>query len=332
MVKHELYSESILECIGNTPLVKMQGFLRVYLNKEDFNLTKGTGSKKIPSPGIYGKCELFNPMSSVKDRIGLSMIEAMEKTGKLKEGVTIVESTSGNTGIALGLVTAVKGYKLICTMPESMSIERRKILRALGAEIVLTPASQGMKGANAKAKEIVEKSGGTAILASQFTNPANPYVHFSRTGYEIFQQLGFRTPDIFVAGVGTGGTVSGVGRILNQLAYPGEKVRVVAVEPEESPVLSGGEPGPHKIQGIGAGFVPEVYDKTVVDEVRTVNYERAVKTARLVARYEGIFCGVSSGANIGVAAELAKENPEAVIVVVIPDTGERYLTTELWDL
>ncbi|MFC1691093.1 cysteine synthase A [Nanoarchaeota archaeon] len=298
---------TILETIGKTPLVKI-------------NKLVGEGSAEI-----YAKLEKQNPGASVKDRIALSMIEAGEKEGKLKPGQVLVEPTSGNTGIGLALVSAVKGYKLILTMPESMSIERRKILKAYGAELILTEAAKGMKGAIEKAEEIAKEKNG--FIPGQFDNPANPEVHRKTTAQEILADL----PDVdaFVAGVGTGGTLTGVGEVLKE---KNSEIKIVAVEPEDSPVLSGGNPSPHKIQGIGAGFVPKVMNTEVFDEVIKVTNDQAFETARELAKKEGILVGISSGAAMVAALETAKKLGKGKkVVVVLPDTGERYLSTVLFE-
>jgi len=275
---------------------------------------------------LFAKLESFNPGGSVKDRIGLSMIEAAERGGKLQPGGTIVEPTSGNTGIGLAMVAAARGYRLILAMPESMSLERRKILSSLGAKIVLTPASGGMKGAIAGAEAIMEKTPG-AFMPQQFDNPANPEVHARTTAREVIDVFGTGL-DAFVSGVGTGGTITGAGRVLKR-EIPG--ITTVAVEPEESPVLSGGEPAPHKIQGIGGGFVPSIYDPEAVDRIMTANYEQSVSFARRLATEEGILVGISCGAAAHAAAELAKElGPGKKVLVILPDNGERYLSTELF--
>jgi cysteine synthase A len=296
--------------VGNTPLVRLN------------RVTEGCYGE------VYGKLESHNPLASVKDRIGLSMVEDGEKAGKLKEGSTIVEATSGNTGIALAYVGAVKGYKVILTMPDTMSIERRRLLKALGARLELTPGSDGMKGAVARAQEIVDETPG-AVLMQQFKNAANPEVHYRTTAEEIWTDTEGKV-DIFVAGVGTGGTITGVARRLKEL---NPEIKAIALEPEDSPVLSGGDPGPHKIQGIGAGFVPDVLDRSVIDEVITVASEDAGKTARELGKREGILCGISAGANAWGALEAARrsENKGKKIVTVICDTGERYLSTWLFD-
>ena len=304
---------SITETIGDTPLVRLDRLAR----------------EKEVGAVLLAKLEFFNPLASVKDRIGAAMIDAMEKAGKLTPGRgVLVEPTSGNTGIALAFVAAARGYKLILVMPESMSIERRKMLALLGAELVLTPAAQGMKGAIAKANEIVAATPG-AIIPQQFENPANPAIHRATTAEEIWNDTD-GTVDFVVSGVGTGGTITGVGQILKG-RKPG--LRMVAVEPEDSPVLSGGAPGPHKIQGIGAGFVPAILDSGVIDEVVTVGNQTAFDTARLVARLEGVPVGISSGAALAAAIDVGRrpENKGKNIVVIIPSFAERYLSTALFE-
>ncbi len=303
-------AKNILETIGNTPLVR--------LNK----LTKGL------SADILLKLEFFNPLSSVKDRIGAAMIEAAEESGALKAGMTIVEPTSGNTGIALAFVAAQKDYRLILTMPETMSLERRKMLKALGAELVLTPGDKGMKGAIAKAEELVG-SNPNYFMPQQFKNQANVLAHKSSTALEIWDDTDGEV-DILISGVGTGGTITGVSSVLKELK-PG--FRAIAVEPRDSPVLSGGQAGPHKIQGIGAGFVPDILDKRLVDEIVPVSNEEAGIWARRAAKEEGILCGISSGAAIAAAVQVGArpENKGKTIVVIIPSTGERYLSTWLFD-
>ena len=302
-------ARDITELIGNTPLVKIN------------NINSGCAE-------IVAKLEFFNPMSSVKDRIGLAMIEDAEKRGILKKGSVLIEPTSGNTGIALAFVAAVKGYRLILTMPETMSVERRKLLFSLGAEIVLTDGPKGMRGAVEKAEELAKQNAGAVIL-QQFKNPANVAIHRSTTAEEIWNDTDGKV-DIFVAGVGTGGTVSGVGQVLKERK---KNITIIAVEPETSPVLSGGQPGRHGIQGIGAGFVPDIFDRSVVDEIIKVKDEDAGKIARELARKEGIFAGISSGAALWAALEVAKrgENKNKLVVVLLPDTGERYLSTWLWE-
>ena len=304
---------SITDTVGDTPLVRLD---RLAAEKE-------VGAKLI------AKLEFFNPLASVKDRIGVAMIDALEQSGRLTRGRgVLVEPTSGNTGIALAFVAAARGYKLILVMPESMSLERRKMLALLGAELVLTPAPQGMKGAIAKANEIVAATPG-AVIPQQFDNPANPEIHRRTTAEEIWNDTQGGV-DILISGVGTGGTITGVGEVLKK-KKPG--VRIVAVEPEDSPVLSGGAPGPHKIQGIGAGFVPSILDREVIDEIVTVGNQTAFDTARLVARLEGVPVGISSGAALAAAIDVGRrpENKDKSIVVIIPSFAERYLSTALFE-
>src|SRR5271169_1225520 len=304
---------SITDTIGDTPLVRIDRIAR----------------EKGVVANLLAKLEFFNPISSVKDRIGVSMIDALESQGKISPGRgVLVEPTSGNTGIALAFVAAARGYKLILVMPESMSIERRKMLALLGAELVLTPAAQGMKGAIAKANEIIEATPG-AVMPQQFENPANPEIHRRITAEEIWNDTRGEV-DIVVSGVGTGGTITGVGQVLKPRQ---PSLRMVAVEPEDSPVLSGGAPGPHKIQGIGAGFVPRILDRNVVDEILTVGNQTAFDTARLVARIEGIPVGISSGAAIAAGIDVGRR-PEFAgknIVIIIPSFAERYLSTALFE-
>ncbi len=306
------YYNNIIETIGKTPLVKLN------------RITKGI------KPNIFAKLESFNPGGSVKDRIGMSMIEKGEREGRINEETVIIEPTSGNTGIGLAMVCASKGYKLILTMPESVTEERVKILKAYGAKVVLTPKKKGMKGAISKAEEIGKKQG-NAYIPLQFKNEANPEIHRKTTAKEIFNDLAGRL-EAFVAGVGTGGTITGVGEILKDRV--GARLKVYAVEPAGSAVLSGEEPGPHKIQGIGAGFVPEVLNTEVCDEIIKVKYEDAVSTARELARKEGIFSGISSGAAAWAAINKVSDNfmENENIVVLIPDTGERYLSTDLYKI
>jgi len=299
---------NILESIGGTPLVKINRLT----SPEDATL--------------YAKLEAFNPCGSVKDRIGVSMIEIAEREGKLKAGMTIVEPTSGNTGVALAMVAAVKGYRTVFTMPESMSKERRSLLKHLGAELILTPAEKGMRGAVEKAEELASQEG--YFQPQQFKNLANPLIHKLTTAPEIIADLGDLNLDAFVAGVGTGGTLSGAGAVLKE-RYG---CKVIAVEPEDSPVLSGGAPGPHPIQGIGAGFVPEIYDATVVDEIVKVSSEEAFEMAKALAKQEGILAGISSGAATSVALSVCKKlGVGAVVVAILPDTAERYLSTPLFE-
>ncbi len=304
-------ARSLTDLIGNTPLLELAGYARA------------AGLKAR----LLAKLEYFNPLGSVKDRAAFAMIAAAEEQGLINKETLIVEPTSGNTGIGLAFVAAARGYRLILTMPETMSRERRSLLAALGAELVLTPGQNGMKGAIAKAAEIVAATP-NAFMPQQFENPANPAVHRRTTGEEIWRDTGGAV-DIFVAGVGTGGTITGVGGLLKE-RRPG--VRVVAVEPFDSPVLSGGSPGPHKIQGIGAGFVPKILDTALIDAVVTVKTDQAYRTARALARSEGLLVGISSGAAAFAAAELARApgNEGKTIVVIFPDTGERYLSTELF--
>ncbi|GAB4100265.1 cysteine synthase A [Sinomonas halotolerans] len=302
--------DDVTQLIGNTPLVRLN------------RLAEGLEAQ------VAVKLEFYNPANSVKDRIGVAIIEAAEKAGALKPGGTIVEGTSGNTGIALAMVGAARGYKVILTMPETMSTERRVLLRAFGAEIVLTPGSEGMRGAVEKAQEIVANTE-NSIWAQQFANQANPEIHRATTAEEIWKDTDGEV-DIFVSGVGTGGTITGVGQVLKE-RKPG--VQVVAVEPKDSPILNGGAPGPHKIQGIGANFVPEVLDTNVYDEVLDATLEDSVATARALATQEGILGGISSGAIVWAALELAKrpENRGKLIVAVVCDFGERYISTVLYD-
>jgi cysteine synthase A len=300
----------ITEVFGKTPLVR--------LNK----VTDGAGAT------VLAKLEFYNPSASVKDRLGIAIVDAAEKSGTLKPGGTIVESTSGNTGIAIAMVAAARGYKAILTMPDTMSKERRMLLRAFGAELVLTPGSEGMKGALGRAEEIVASTPGS-VLAKQFANEANPAIHEATTGPEILEDTDGAV-DIFVAGVGTGGTITGVGHYLKKQK---PSVQIVAVEPEESPILNGGAPGPHKIQGIGANFIPEILDREVYDEVIDVNITQSVDMARRLAVEEGILGGISSGATVVAAVELAKrpENAGKTIVVIVASFGERYLSTVLYE-
>ena len=301
---------NVTELVGRTPLVRLN------------RLTEGLGAQ------VVAKLEFYNPANSVKDRIGVAIIDAAEASGELTPGGTIVEGTSGNTGIALAMVGAARGYKVILTMPETMSTERRVMLRAFGAEIVLTPGSEGMAGAVKKAEEIVAETE-NAVLARQFANAANPEIHERTTGEEIWADTDGDV-DIFVAGIGTGGTLTGAGRTLRK--YKPE-VTIVGVEPADSPILNGGQPGPHKIQGIGANFVPEVLDRGIYDEIIDVEFDDAIRVARSLGTDEGILGGISAGANVWAALELAKrpENAGKTIVVVVPDFGERYISTPLFE-
>ncbi|HZC54616.1 MAG TPA: cysteine synthase A [Xanthobacteraceae bacterium] len=309
---HGRVYDSITDTIGATPIVRLK------------RLPKERGVKA----NILAKLEFFNPISSVKDRIGVAMIDALEAQGKVKPGAVLIEPTSGNTGIALAFVAATRGYRLILVMPDSMSIERRKMLAFLGAELVLTPAAQGMNGAIKRAEELLSETP-NAVMPQQFRNPANPEIHRRTTAEEIWTDTGGAI-DAFVSGVGTGGTITGVGQVLKPRK---PSLRVIAVEPEDSPVLSGGKPGPHKIQGIGAGFVPEILDRSVIDEVVQVSNQSAIDTSRALARLEGIPCGISSGAavaaafTVGARTEFAGKN----IVVIVPDFAERYLSTALFE-
>jgi len=301
--------EDITKTVGRTPIVRI-------------NRLNGAGGATV-----LAKLESFNPLSSVKDRIGVAMIEAAEQSGLIGPGTVVIEPTSGNTGIALAFVCAAKGYKLILTMPETMSVERRQLLAILGAEVVLTEGTKGMKGAVEKAEELA-KEVPDSFIPQQFNNPANPGIHRKTTAREIWKDTDGRL-DYFVAGIGTGGTITGVGEVLKRR---NPALKVVAVEPADSPVLSGGKPGPHKIQGIGAGFVPAVLNRSVIDEIMTVSHEDAGDTARRLAREEGILAGISSGANLWAALQVARRPDAAgkVIVTLLPDTGERYLSTWLF--
>jgi cysteine synthase A len=301
-------ARNLTETIGNTPLL--------YLN----NFAAGCGAT------LYGKQESRNPLGSVKCRIAVSMIETAEEDGSITPGTTVIEPTSGNTGLGLAFVCAAKKIPLILTMPESMSIERRKLLKHLGAELVLTPAAKGMKGAIEAAHELITKTP-NSFMPDQFSNPANPAIHRRTTAEEIWRDTEGKI-DIFVAGVGTGGTITGCSEVLKKY---NPTMKTVAVEPEDSPVLSGGNPGPHKIQGIGAGFVPAILNRDIIDEVKTVGNDISFETARELARTEGILCGISCGAAAHVAREIARlpENKGKSIVVILPDTGERYLSTPL---
>lgn len=303
--------DSILETVGHTPLVKLH------------RIAEASGAKAE----ILAKLEFFNPLSSIKDRIALSMVETAEREGKLEPGSVLVEPTSGNTGIALAFVCAAKGYKLILTMPESMSLERRKMLKFLGATLELTPAPKGMRGAIEKAEEIVANDP-NAIMLQQFKNPANPWIHNRTTAEEIWADTAGAV-DVFIAGVGTGGTITGSAQVLKEKK---PDVKIIAIEPEDSPVLSGGNPGPHKIQGIGAGFIPDILNRDAIDEVITISNATAFDTARDLAKLEGIPAGISSGATVAAALEVAKRDEMAgkTIVVIIASSAERYLSTDLF--
>ena len=302
--------ENILETVGNTPLVKLN------------RLTADLEGE------VLVKLESFNPLSSVKDRIAVHMVKAAEDDGRLKPGMSIIEPTSGNTGIGLAFVGACKGYKVILTMPDTMSVERQKLLKALGADIILTPGSEGMKGAIEKAEELQSESD-DYFMPQQFKNPANPEIHYETTGPEIWNDTNGKV-DLFVAGIGTGGTITGAGKYLKE---QNSSILIVGVEPEDSPILSGGDPGPHKIQGIGAGFVPDILDRDLLDEVLKVSNDDAFKTARNLAKLEGILTGISAGANVCAALQLLArdEFKGKRIVTVGCDTGERYLSTALFD-
>lgn len=305
----KIYAD-VTELVGRTPLVRLN------------RLTEGAGAE------VVAKLEFYNPANSVKDRIGVAIVDAAEKSGELKPGGTIVEATSGNTGIALALVGAARGYKVILTMPETMSLERRVMLRAYGAEIVLTPGAEGMAGAVAKAKQILSETP-NSVAADQFANPANPAIHEQTTAEEVWADTDGQV-DIFVAGIGTGGTLTGVGHVLKSRK---PDVKIVGVEPVDSPILTGGQAGPHKIQGLGANFVPEVLDRSVYDEIIDVAFPDAIEVARALGTEEGILGGISAGANVWAALELAKrpENAGKLIVVIVPDFGERYVSTALYE-
>lgn len=302
--------DNVTELVGHTPLVRLN------------RLTDGLGAE------VAAKLEFYNPAHSVKDRIGVAIIDAAERSGELRPGGTIVEATSGNTGIALAMVGAARGYKVILTMPDTMSTERRVMLRAFGAEIVLTPGAEGMSGAVAKAKQIIADTD-NAVAPDQFANPANPQIHSATTAEEIWSDTGGAV-DIFVAGIGTGGTLTGVGHALKARK---PEVSIVGVEPKDSAILNGGNPGPHKLQGLGPNFVPEVLDRDVYDEIIDVGFEDAIRVARALGTDEGILGGISAGANVWAALELGKrpENAGKLIVVIIPDFGERYISTPLFE-
>ncbi|MDH6343058.1 cysteine synthase A [Parabacteroides sp. PFB2-12] len=304
-------AKKLTELVGNTPLLELEAFEK----------------RHAVEARVIGKLEYFNPLGSVKDRVALAMVEEAERKGMLAPGATIIEPTSGNTGIGLAFVAASKGYRLVLTMPETMSLERRNLLKALGAVLVLTPGAEGMKGSIAKAESLQKETPGSVIL-QQFSNPANPAIHEKTTAEEIWRDTN-GTVDILVACVGTGGTVSGTGKRLKEL---NPAIRVVAVEPAESPVLSGGSPSPHKIQGIGAGFIPDNFNRAVVDEIIRVESDNALLTGRELAQTEGLLVGISSGAAVYAALQLARlpENKNKNIVVILPDTGERYLSTQLY--
>ena len=310
-LKNERIFNNITETIGKTPLVRLSKF------------EKHIGTQCE----IIAKLEFFNPLASVKDRIGVSMIKSLEKSGHLKPGVTIIEPTSGNTGVALAFVAASKGYNLILTMPESMSLERRKMLAFLGAKIELTDAAKGMKGAVARAEELLISTP-NSIMPQQFENPANPEIHMNTTAEEIWEDTNGNL-DVLISGVGTGGTITGVGRVLKK---KNPKIRFIAVEPEDSPVISGGEPGPHKIQGIGAGFIPKNLDMEIINGIEKVGNQEAVDMSRLVAKLEGVPAGISSGAALVAVKNYAlKEKSNSRIVVIIPSFAERYLSTILFE-
>lgn len=303
-----LVAESVLELIGKTPILKLN------------NMTSTKMSK------VYVKLESFNPGGSIKDRAALSMLDNAEKEGLIKKGSVIIEPTSGNTGIGLAIICAAKGYRLLITMPETMSIERRKLLQIYGAELILTPGEQGMKGAIEKAKELAAEN--NYYMPMQFENPANPDIHLKTTAQELIEQMNGKI-DVFVSAVGSGGTLTGVAKGLKQ---HNNSIKIIAVEPDASPVISGGNPGSHRIQGIGAGFIPTILDTSLIDEVIRVKDDEAFDTAKNLAKLEGILCGISSGAAVYGALQIAKEQgPKKTVVVIAPDTGERYLSTEMFE-
>ncbi len=300
-----MITRNILETIGNTPLMEL----------------------KIDGVNIYAKLEMFNPGGSIKDRVALAIIEDAERKGLLRKGMSVIEATSGNTGIGLALVCAAKGYSCTIVMPENMSEERKKILRAYGANLILTPAEEGIPGAVRKARELFEQNPEEFYPANQFSNPLNPETHYRETAMEILEQLG-EIPGAIVAGVGTGGTLMGIGKRFKEV---NPECKVIAVEPEECAVISGGKAGQHKIQGIGAGFIPDIVDVSLITQAMTVSYEEARKATRLLAKEFGIIAGISSGANVSTAVKVAKMDDKVKVVTVLPDTGERYLSTDLFD-
>ena len=299
-----MITRCILETIGNTPLMEL----------------------RICDATIYAKLEMFNPGGSIKDRVALAIVEDAEKKGLLKEGMSVIEATSGNTGIGLALVCAAKGYKCTIVMPENMSDERKEILKAYGAELILTPAHEGIPGAVKRAEELIKENPEKFYPANQFSNPVNPESHYKQTSNEILEQLG-KIPDAIVAGVGTGGTLMGIGKRFKEI---NPECKVIAVEPEECAVISGREAGVHNIQGIGAGFIPKILDRSIITETLTVKYEEAREFTRLLAKEFGILAGISSGANVASAIKIAKRNDKDTVITVLPDTGERYLSTKIF--